>query len=54
MENDEPESIRLLNEDTLTILAKDYIRERDGLSFSLSGYESFAKVYGRNRLTHYM
>ena len=44
------ESINL-PDDILILLAKDYIRERDGLSLSLTGNdERFASFYGNNRL----
>ncbi len=40
-----------LPDDVLILLAKDYIRERDGLSLSLTGRdERFASFYGNNRL----
>ena len=49
-ESSDSESINL-PDDVLILLAKDYIRERDGLSLSLTGNdERFASFYGNNRL----
>ena len=49
-ENSNSESLDF-PDDILILLEKDYIRERDGLSLSLSGNnERFASVYGDNRL----
>jgi len=43
-----------LPDDILILLAKDYIRERDGLSLSLTGNnERFASFYGYNRLARF-
>jgi len=43
-----------LPDDVLILLAKDYIRERDGLSLSLTGNdERFASFYGYNRLARF-
>ena len=48
------ESINL-PDDILILLAKDYIRERDGLSLSLTGNdERFASFYGKNRYCSYI